>query len=64
MHSIFHVLKHLLEEMGITLYKHYDISKKELQEQCYRMAGKNFQEKAEFVVAFEAFFEVYKTLVL
>ena len=64
MHPIFSVFKHLLETMGITLSRNYDISKKELQEECYRLSGEHFQSKAEFVVAFEAFFELYETLVV
>ena len=63
-HPIFPVFEHLLEAMGRVLFRHYDISKEELQEECYRLSGEHFQNKAEFVVAFEAFFELYKTLVM
>ena len=64
MHPIFPVFERLLEVMGRVLFKHDDISKKELQEECYKITGQQFQSKAEFVVAFEAFFELYETLVV
>ena len=60
---IFHLFEHLLEAIGITLSRNHDISKEELQEECYRMTGEQFQSKAEFVVAFNRFLELYKTLV-
>ena len=63
MHPIFPVFEYLLEAMGGVLFRHFNISKKELQEECYRMTGQQFKSKAEFIVAFEAFFELYKTLV-